>query len=260
MAPTILKLGGSIITRKYAGGEFNAVEAARLAHEIKQALEQQPQRLILIHGAGGKVHQLAKQFNLQNGAISPEQIRGSLLTHYAVRELTQQVIAALAEAELPIIPLPTSSIFGVKNGQPIVFGIELIQQALDKGLIPLLSGDMVLDDRANFSILSGDRIAVILAKEFNAQKIIFASDVDGLYDQDPKTNPQAKLIEQAELSSIDTTLTNESSIDTTNQMLGKIAALMKDESKIPVQILNGLVVGRLGQALTDQPVIGTIIE
>lgn len=260
MALTILKLGGSILTRKYQDGEFDAVVTDRLAREIKQALTKSPQRLILIHGAGGKVHQLAHQFNLQTGAKNPEQIDGALITHYAVRELTQQLLPILTKHGLSVVPLPTNSMFMVKNGQPEVSGATLIKQALDTGLIPLLSGDMAFDEQVNFSILSGDRIATILAQKFNAKKIIFASDVDGLYDSDPKTNPQAKLIERAELSSIDTAPTATSSIDATNQMLGKIAALMKNDNKIPVQILNGSVAGRLEQALIGEPVIGTVIQ
>jgi len=260
MELTILKLGGSILTRKYQGGEFDPITADRLAKEIRQALGRFPQRLVLIHGAGGKVHQLAHDFDLQTGAKTPTQINGSLKTHHAVRELTQQLLPILANHNLPIAPLPTNSIFIIKNGQAAIPGIELIERALELGLIPLLSGDMVFDDQTNFSILSGDLVATMLAQKLNAHKIIFASDVDGLYDRDPKTNPEAKLIDRARLDSIDTTVGNTSTIDTTNQMLGKITALMKDGNKIPVQILNGLVAGRLEQALTNQPIICTIVE
>ncbi|MFA5270566.1 MAG: uridylate kinase, partial [Patescibacteria group bacterium] len=81
MELTILKLGGSILTHKYDGGGFDASTANRLAGEIKQALIRSPQRLILIHGAGGKVHGLAKEFDLATGALTPQQIDGSLTTH-----------------------------------------------------------------------------------------------------------------------------------------------------------------------------------
>lgn len=260
MELTILKLGGSIITRKYEGGEFDPVVADRLAEEIKQALAEAPQRLILIHGAGGKVHRLAHDFNLQTGALTPEQINGALTTHRAVREVTDQLLPILSSHDLPIVPLPTNSVFVAKDRQTRVLGGEFIERALALGLIPLLSGDMIFDDQTNFSIMSGDQVATMLAQKFNANKIIFASDVDGLHDSDPKTNPEAKLIEHAKLNSIDVVSPNTSTIDTTNQMLGKISALMKDGNKIPVQIINGLVAGRLEQALTKQPVVGTMIE
>lgn len=260
MTLTILKLGGSIITHKYEGGEFDRETADRLVGEISRALAQKPQQLILIHGAGGKVHRLARDFNLKEGAKTPEQIAGVLKTHAAVLALTGQLLPIFDNYKLPIAPLPTNSMFMIKNGQPEVVGIELIKKALDLNLIPLLSGDMVFDDQANFSIMSGDQVAAILGQKLNAQKIIFASDVDGLFDSDPKTNPKAQLIESAKLNDIDTTSTSTSSIDTTNQMLGKIGALMKGKNKIPVQIINGTVAERLEQTLSDQPVIGTIIQ
>jgi isopentenyl phosphate kinase len=257
---TILKLGGSIITHKYEDGEFDQSATDRLSGEISKALTQKPQQLILIHGAGGQVHRLASDFKLKEGAKTPEQIAGALKTHAAVLTLTGQLLPILANYKLPIASLPTNSIFIIKNGKPEVIGIELIKQALELNLIPLLSGDMVFDDQVNFSIMSGDQVATILAQKFNAKRIIFASDVDGLYDSDPKTNPKARLIERAKLNDIDTTSTSTSSVDTTNQMLGKISALMKNGNKVPVQIINGTVAGRLEQALTAQSVIGTIIE
>ncbi|MBN2585180.1 hypothetical protein JXA59_00830 [Patescibacteria group bacterium] len=260
MELTVLKLGGSILTHKYQSGEFDPVTADRLAQEIRQALTSSPQQLILIHGAGGKVHRLANESNLKTGAITPAQIDGSLKTHFAVCELTQQLLPILSNHNLPVTPLPANSMFLIKNGQLEIVGAELVERALKLGLIPLLSGDMVFDDQTNFSILSGDRVATVLAQIFKAKKIIFASDVDGLYDSDPKTNPQAKLIKQAKLNNIDTTADTTSSIDTTNQMLGKIAALMRDAKNISVQIVNGLVAGRLEQALTNQSVIGSLIE
>jgi len=257
---TILKLGGSIITHKYEGGEFDQATTERLIREIRHALDRSPQRLIIIHGAGGKVHRLAHEFNLENGAYTPDQITGALKTHLAIRELTQQILPILSSHDLPIAPLPTNSMFINKSSRLEVVGIELIQRALDLGLIPLLSGDMIFDDQTNFSILSGDQIAAILARQLNAQRIIFASNVDGLYSSDPKINPTAKLIEHAQLNNINTAQTAIPSIDTTNQMLGKITALVKESGTVPVQIINGLVADRLTHALIGQPVTGTILE
>jgi len=259
MALTILKLGGSIISHKYTDGDFAAEAVARLAQEIKQALTAKPQQLILIHGGGGKVHRLARQFGLKEGAKTAEQIRESLLTHYAVRELTQQVLGVLTEADLPIMPLPTSSIFTVKQGQPILLATDIIQQTLDKGLIPMLSGDMVLDDRVNFSILSGDRIATVLAKQLGADRIIFASDVDGLYSDDPKVNQYAKLIERIDIAKLKAFDLPTGQGDTSGQMLGKVASLIHDDNQTPVTIINGLAPGRLQQALIGQLVPSTLI-
>ena len=73
----------------------------------------------------------------------------------------------------------------------------LIQKYIDNGFVPVLYGDAVLDQNEYFkyAILSGDQIITYLAKKLKANRVILSSDVDGIYTDNPKTNPDAKLID-----------------------------------------------------------------
>ena len=60
----------------------------------------------------------------RTGAKTPAQIDGSIKTHHAVRELTQQLLPILANHNLPIATLPTNSMFIIKKSQATILGIE----------------------------------------------------------------------------------------------------------------------------------------
>jgi isopentenyl phosphate kinase len=48
------------------------------------------------------------------------------------------------------------------------------------GVIPVVYGDMISDSNGQFNVLSSDVIACILAKELDAQHLIFLSNVPGV--------------------------------------------------------------------------------
>jgi isopentenyl phosphate kinase len=115
------------------------------------------------------------------------------------------------------------------------------------------------------SVCSGDAIAILLAKQYEADKIIFASDIDGIYDKDPHTNNDAKLIRKTSIKSImsdkKVSLTGSHNVDVTGGLQNKIAALANYDSTSlkEVVICNGLKRGTITKALLGQDV-GTIIK
>ena len=90
-------------------------------------------------------------------------------------------------------------------------------------------GDAVLDEKLGFTILSGDQLVAYLAIKYNASKIVVGTDTDGIFDADPKTNPDAKPYKKltlAELKAIQPKLGKAQGKDVTGGMAGKIAALI----------------------------------
>ena len=125
-------------------------------------------------------------------------------------------------------------------------------------------GDMVFDETLGMSVCSGDAIAMTLAKQYNADKIIFASDIDGIYDKDPHVNSNAKLITDGTLKSITSNkvvLSESHNVDVTGGLKNKIAVLVGDDtpkSLKKVVVCNGLKKGIITKALTNKPT-GTVI-
>jgi isopentenyl phosphate kinase len=129
---------------------------------------------------------------------------------------------------------------------------------------PVLYGDVVLDDKMGFTVLSGDQLVAYLALKYKAQKIVVGVDTDGLFDSDPKTNPNAqpyKKLTLAELKAIQPKLGKASGTDVTGGMAGKIAELIPAvEAGVHITVTGATKGLSIYRALTDQSVLGTEIE
>ncbi|HWE29728.1 MAG TPA: uridine kinase [Polyangia bacterium] len=94
----------------------------------------------------------------------------------------------------------------------------------------------------------------ILAEVLGMKKVIFVKDVDGLYESDPKVNPDAKLIKKTTLAALYPHLPAELPID--RQLFDAWRTARHVER---VQIVNGLKQGELTRALAGEEV-GTVID
>jgi isopentenyl phosphate kinase len=129
---------------------------------------------------------------------------------------------------------------------------------------PVMYGDVVMDEKLGFTILSGDQLVTYLALKYKAEKIIVGVDTDGIFETDPKTNPEAKPIKHlnlAELKALQPKLGKATGTDVTGGMAGKIAELIPAvEAGIPVTVTGATKGLSIYRALTDQSVLGTVIE
>jgi isopentenyl phosphate kinase (EC 2.7.4.-) len=60
-----------------------------------------------------------------------------------------------------------------------------MRRLVSMSVIPMLYGDVIIDDELGFSILSGDDIMVELARALKPSKALFLMDVDGVYTKGP---------------------------------------------------------------------------
>ncbi|HEY2749118.1 MAG TPA: uridine kinase [Polyangia bacterium] len=94
----------------------------------------------------------------------------------------------------------------------------------------------------------------ILAEVLGMKKLILVKDVDGLYDADPKTHPDAKLIKKTTLAALYPHLPKELPID--RQLFDAWRTARHVDR---VQLVNGLRRGELARALAGEEV-GTVID
>lgn len=246
----ILKLGGSIVTQKHRDGVFvRRTLLARIAKEIHKVIKNDPElRLIIIHGAGAAGHQKAKKYHLEKGTGNDaKKICGALLIREANQKLNLAISKIFTDNNLKTIPIHTQSIITQKDGEVYSFSYTVIESALGAGFIPILYGEIVFDRALGMSICSGDTIAIHLAKRFGAEKILFASDVDGIYDKDPHIHRNAKIIRVASLKNLlsnkNIELSGSHHVDVTGGMKNKIMSLAKGgipKTLKEVMIFNGL--------------------
>lgn len=254
----ILKLGGSLITDKTRQFRFRKSVLKRLANEIKRGAEGE---LIIVHGGGSFGHPVANKYRLQEGFSNKEQIEGIVLTRKVMSELSRSVINAFHERKLPVVAIQPSANITCKKGRIEDINTEVIERFLELGTIPVLFGDVVIDKDLGFCILSGDQITTFLAERFKADRVIFAADVDGIYDRDPKKFGNAKLIPK--IASTDKDILSSLKTqegDVTGGIKGKLKEIIAlAEKGVPSQIINATVSGRLKKALSGEKVTGTLV-
>ncbi|MEM1536471.1 MAG: isopentenyl phosphate kinase [Candidatus Bathyarchaeia archaeon] len=259
--PTILKIGGSVITDKSKEMSVRMDIISRLADEI---LEADPKSLIIVHGGGSFGHPVAQKYAIKEGFKDPSQIIGFAETHHVMTVLNGLFMDALIWRGIPAVSITPSSCILTKNGRIACFEDALLKRLLEMGFIPVLYGDAVLDTELGFTILSGDQITAFLALRLNAKNVVIGVDVDGLYDQDPKINAEAKMFERLtldELTRIKGNLGGSNACDVTGGMSSKINELIPViERGIPVLIVNASKPKYIYKALKGEKVRGTLIE
>lgn len=260
----ILKLGGSVITRKEA--DEPTINHDNLKRIFREIAESNYQKLILVHGAGSFGHPYAKKYTIGDEIKDPtdlkRKIQGFSLTHDSVNELNHTVCEYLRMQEIPAVPIPPSSFILTKNKRIKIADLSLIKRYLELGFIPVLYGDVVLDEDESIkmAVLSGDQIITYMARKLKPERVILATDVDGIYNKNPKKNHDANLIET--VSSTEQIETGEeTTVDVTGGMGGKITELLDLlDLNIESLIINANKKDRITKAINGEKVTGTTIK
>ncbi len=259
--PIILKLGGSAITDKTAELAAKTEIINRLAEEIKRA---DLDNLIIVHGGGSFGHPTAQRYGIKDGYKEPTQKLGFAETHHIMTMLNGLVMDALILHEVPSLSIAPSCCVVTENGKIKLFDENILQRTMKMGFTPVLYGDVVFDEKLGFTVLSGDQLVAYLAIKLKAEKIVMGVDTDGLFDADPKTNPNAKPYKRLtleELKKIQDKLGKSAGTDVTGGMAGKIAELIPAiEQGVHVTITGATKALSINRALLGKDVLGTEIE
>ena len=259
--PTVLKLGGSVITDKEKKLTPNLPAIERLAKEISRA---NVSPLVLVHGGGSFGHPVAEQYRLAEGYKDSSQIMGFSMTHQAMTKLNKLIVESLINHNIPAVEVQPSSCVVTKAGRIQIIEDRPLRKMLEMGFVPVLYGDTVFDSETGFDILSGDQLVSSLAINLNAHRIVVGVDVNGLYTGDPKTDSAARLIRHVtleELKKLEHRIEGSKVTDVTGGMLGKIFELKPAvEQGIQTIIVNATESNRVYKALKGEEVVGTVIE
>ena len=134
-----------------------------------------------------------------------------------------------------------------------------ITTLLKLGVIPIVNeNDTVSVDEIKFG--DNDTLAGMVANLVDAHLLIILSDVDGLYSEDPRRNPNATLIPTVQkiTSKIEKLATGAAIVEGTGGMTSKVAAAKRmTASGVPTVIINGKRAGSMSDVLAGKEV-GTI--
>ncbi len=255
----ILKLGGSVITHKRSDKPaFASNVVERLAEELARWYKAERPHLILLHGAGSFGHPLARRYRLEGRMLDAGALKDADRTSASVQALSERLSVVLARAGVPAVPLRTSALARKVHGSVVLDDYGHIGTILANGGVPMLAGDVVIEDGVRIAIASADALVAPLAKHFRSDRILLATDVDGVYRHYPPRRDERPLarVDRGTLRALAVPAKSHEH-DVTGAMTGKLAALLPLRGR-RVCIFNALRTGYLSDALRGKS-MGTLI-
>jgi len=250
-----VKLGGSLITDKNDAYTARREVIVRLANEVRQALEAAPDlRLLIGHGSGSFGHWAAKPYGTRDGVQTPDQWRGFAKVAAVAAQLNRIVTDTFLEVGVPTLGMRPSASARCHEYSLQYLDTHPIQAALAHGLVPLVHGDVALDDARGGTIISTEDIFLYLADELRPARILLLGEVEGVLNAQGDV---IKRITPADLPTLRETLTGSAGVDVTGGMENKVTRMVELVQHHPetcVHIFSGAVPGLLTRVLLNDRV------
>jgi isopentenyl phosphate kinase len=254
-----VKLGGSVITDKMREEAPDLAMIGRLARELRDALAADSSlRVILGHGSGSFGHVYARRYGVHTGLAPDADWRGFALTAGAALRLNRFVVDALLEAGVPALALQPSATTFAEAGQLLEWRTANLSRALDRGLTPVVHGDVAFDSAQGSAIISTEQLLTFLAAspDLRPDRVVLVGEA-GVYTADPRLDAAAERIPLIDTRNIDAVLAGTGGshgVDVTGGMRSKVELMWRLASAPPhlaVQLI-GPAPGLLTRALLGQ--------
>ncbi|MGD2177131.1 MAG: isopentenyl phosphate kinase [Anaerolineae bacterium] len=257
-----VKFGGSLITDKRQAYTARGEVIARLAKEVRAALEADPELSLLIgHGSGSFGHWAAEPYGTREGVTTASEWRGYAQVAAAAGRLNRLVVDAFLEAGVPVLSLQPSASARCHDGRVTHLDTRPIHAALARRLVPLIYGDVALDDVRGGTIASTEDLFVYLADEMRPRRILLVGRVPGVLDRDGELISH---ITPADPPGLRGALSGSRGVDVTGGMQDKVARMVElvaRHMETTVHIMTGIEPGLLTRALLDDALdVGTRIH
>lgn len=245
-----LKLGGSLITDKTKPYTHRPDVIRRLGEEIREALEDRADiRLVLGHGSGSFGHCAAAPYRTQEGVRTAAQWRGFAEVAVAAARLNLLVTDLLLDVGLPVVSLPPRASVRCRDGRILHLEVEPIRAALQRGLVPLIHGDVAWDEVRGGTIASTEDLFFYLAPLLQPERILLVGQAPGVVDDAGEVIPR---ITPGSLPRVRRFLRGSRATDVTGGMASKVERMVELVERMPdlrVYVLSGSEPGRVRTAL-----------
>ena len=258
MWTVFLKLGGSLLTDKRQPETPRHDVIRRLAAEIAAARAANEElRLVVGHGSGSFGHVYGQRYGTRDGVHTVEEWYGFAATADAAARLNRLVLHALLDAGVPAWSIQPSATLRCRQGEIIAGPEDTVARALEKGLTPVVHGDVALDLELGGTIVSTEEIFEWMLARFRPQRLVLAGEVEGIFTADPQLDPEAHPISEIRPESLDEIqrgLSGSHGIDVTGGMLAKVSQSVKMVRSSPgleVLVCSGMQAGNVEAVLSD---------
>ncbi len=261
----LVKLGGSLITDKRTPGTPRPAVIRRLAEQLARARDA-GHHLVVGHGSGSFGHPQAVHAGLRGleggPGDTPALPADVARVQRAAAELHRIVVDSLLSAGAAPFSIPPSAIAVASDGRIEHFHDGTVRMALERGFMPVVYGDVVLDRVRGASICSTETALGAVADSLSAagwhvRRCLWLGATAGVLSQ------QGDVLERIPVGDADLLLQaagGADAPDVTGGMRHRVdAALGLARAGIPSWIGQGAAPGVLDRLLAGAPVSGTIV-
>ena len=212
----VLKLGGSVVTRK---GERETIDEAALSRAA-DAVAAAADDLVVVHGGGSFGHPAADAHGLSRTAGTRD-AAAALDVHDAMCLLSEAVVSRLQDRGVSALPVhPLSAAARDATGH-LDLSTGPIEAMLVEGFVPVLHGDVVVHAGEGVTIVSGDELVVELARTIDADRVGLCSAVPGVLDGGGEVVPRIRAYDE-----VADALGGSDDTDVTGGMAAKVRTLL----------------------------------
>ncbi|HEY7733372.1 MAG TPA: isopentenyl phosphate kinase [Nitrososphaera sp.] len=246
----LIKLGGSVVTFKDRplAANTDAID------DISKVLAGLDIPMILVHGGGSFGHYWSVQYDMHT---KPDRYdpHGVSIVHESMIALNQIVVNSLIKAGVNPYGMPPSVL--AAGNAPIAARIKQIYAVAKSGVTPVTFGDVVHTEGSKYSILSGDSLMTMLARVLRPSRVIFATDVDGIY----KDLGRRDLLNEIDARTSKVRFSKGAVADVTGGMQRKVTEAFKIASYgMDVLMVSGLKPERIAEAVRGGLSVGTVVR
>jgi len=197
----VIKLGTNVLTtrqewevsvprsqgREIAEGHIDLAYLHRIAHQISRLRSLGKHPILVTSGAIGMgalelgISRKVKGIDLRQAcaAIGQPLLMQEYRSAFAVYGLTIAQVLITRE-----VLNNRTSYKNLRNS---------VETLLSMGVVPIFNeNDAVSTDEIGTAFGDNDQLSALIASKIDAELLVILSDIDGFYDGDPRTNPQAK--------------------------------------------------------------------
>jgi len=258
-----IKLGGSLITDKSRPYIERKGIISQLAEEIKEILELEPNiNFVLGNGAGSFAHPSAAKYKTKEGFINANSKYGACVVQNDAVAINRIVINGFLKKKIPVMGVSPHDLILSASRKLKSIWLEPIIYMLKKEIIPVVHGDVLVDENQGVSIFSCDKVLQLIAKNLDLslwKEVFFISvgNFPGVLDVNNKLvgklTPKIfnKLIKQG-------AFVQTGNVDVTGGMRTKIEELA-EMSKLGIKtyIVDGRHSGSIKKLFLEKKIIGT---
>ena len=261
-----VKLGGSVITDKTKPETARPEAIARLAGEVASVLAERAGSRgsagrglsrVLGHGSGSVGLVVASHHGTRQGVHGMAGWRGFVQVAAAAARLNRIVTDVFLEAGVPVWSLQPSASARCRGGELLSLEVLPVERALALGLVPLIYGDVALDELQGGTIISTEQIFAYLARHLCPARLVLVGVVDGVFEGDPLSDASSRHVPEISAENwqaVQATLGSSHGTDVTGGMLTKVTemvSLVREMPGLEVHLISGEGEGALRRSLLE---------